>query len=156
MLVFIFLVSNHLVLMFLWSPPNLFCVAAPSSHPCLEHLSWVIIAFMESIPSPFVSHYSPPSFIAWFLSRVTHCGLLSYCPLSPLISCQLLPGHPCPSCSNKGSRQPATQYPPFHHHPWCQFVIRSTIISSALVEDPLLPLLWQTSFCRHQLVHSRR
>ena len=99
-LVLTFVMSYHLVLMFLWSPLNLFCVATPSSHPCLEHLSWVIIAFMESILSPFVSLYIPPSFIAWFLSRVTHYGRQSYCPLSPLILCQSLPVHPCPLCSN--------------------------------------------------------
>ena len=81
-LVLILFMSNHLVLMFLWSPLDLFCVEASSSHRCLEHPSWVIIASMESIPSPFVSCYIPPSFIDLFLSYVTHLVLQSYYPLS--------------------------------------------------------------------------
>ena len=71
-----------------YGPPlDLYCVATPSSCPCLEHPSWVIIAFMESIPSPFVSRYSPPSFIDWSLSCVAHYGLQSHCPLSLMILC---------------------------------------------------------------------
>ena len=100
-----------------YGPPlDLYCVATPSSRPCLEHLIWVIIAFMESIPSPFVPRYSPPSFIAWSLSRVAHDGIQSHYPLSLLILCQSLPSHRFPLCSNKGSRPSDTQYPPFHHH----------------------------------------
>ena len=131
-------------------------VVAPSSHPCLEHPIWVIIAFMEYILSPFEPRYSPPSFIAWSLSRVAHYGLQSHYPLSLMILCQSLPGHPCHLFSNKGSRPFATQSPPFHHHHWCQSTSHSTIFSRALVEDPLLPHLWQTSFYGHQLIHSRR
>ena len=156
MLVSTFIVSYHIVLMFSWSPLDLLYVATPSSHPCLEHPSWVIIAFMESIPSPFESRYSHPSFSAWSLSRVARYSLQSHYPLSLMILCQSLPGHPCPLCSNKGIRPFATQYPPFHHHHWCQSISRSTIFSRALVEDSLFPHLWQTSFCRHQLIHSRR
>ena len=89
-------------------PLDLYCVAASSSHPCLEHPSWVIIAFMESIPRPFVPHYNPPSFIAWSLSCVAHYGLQSHCPLSLMILRQSLPCHSCPLCSNKGSRPFAT------------------------------------------------
>ena len=101
---------------FFYGPPlDLYCVAAPSSRPCLEHPSWVIIAFMESIPSPFVPHYSSPSFIAWSLSCVAHYDLQSHCSLSLPILCQSLPSHSCSLCSNKGSRPSATQYPPFHH-----------------------------------------
>ena len=92
---------------------GLYCVVAPSSRPCLEHPSWVIIAFMESIPSPFVPHYSPPSFIAWSLSYVAQYGLQSHCPLSLMILWQLLPCHSCPLCSNKGSRPFATPSFPF-------------------------------------------
>ena len=154
--VFIFVMRYHLVLMFLWSPIDLYCVAASLSRPCLEHPSWVIIAFMESILSPFVSRYSPPFFIAWFVSHVAHHEIQSHCPLSLMILCPLLPGHPCPLCFNKGSRSFATQYPPFHHHHRCQSVSRSTIFSRALVKDPLLPHLWHTSFYRHQIIHSRR
>ena len=123
-----------------YGPPlALYCVVAPLSCPCLEHPSRVIIMFMESIPSPFVSRCSPPSFIAWFLSRVAHYGLQSHYPLSLMILCQSLPGHPCPLFSNKGSHPFTTQYPPFHHHHWCQSVSRSTISSRTLAEDPLLP-----------------
>ena len=136
-------------------PLGPYCVAAPSSRPCLEHPSWVIIAFMESIPSPFVPRYSPPPFIAWSLSCVAHYGLQSHCPLSLMILRQSLPGHSCPLCSTKGSRPFATQSLPFHHHHLCQSVRRSTIFSRALVEDLPLPHLWRTFFCRHQLIHSR-
>ena len=99
-------------------PLDLYCVATPSSHPCLEHPSWVIIAFMESILSPFVPRYSPPSLIAWFLSCVTHYGLQSHCPLSLMILCQSLPCHSCPLCSSTGRHPFATQSLSFHHHHW--------------------------------------
>ena len=110
---------------------------------------------MKSISCPFLSRYSPPSFIAWSLPRLSQYGPQSHCSLSLLILCQSLPSHSCPLCSNKGSRPSATQYPPFHHHHWCPSVSFSTIFSRALVGDPLFPHLWRTSFCRHQLIHSR-
>ena len=104
---------------YFYGPPlDLYCVVAPSSRPYLEHLSWVIITFMESIPSPFIPRYSPPSFIVWSLSCVAHHGLQSHCPLSLTILCQSLPCHSCLLCSNKGIRPFATQSPPFHHHHW--------------------------------------
>ena len=115
-LVLTFIVSYHLVIMFSWSPLELFYVAAPSSHPFLEHPSWVTITFMESIPNPFESRYSHPSFSAWSLSRVAHYGLQSHCPLSLMILCQSLSCNSCPLCSNKGSHPFSTQYPPLHHH----------------------------------------
>ena len=99
-------------------PWGLYCVEAPSSRPCLEHPSWVIIASMESIPSPFVPRYSSPSFIAWSLSCVALYDLQSHCPLSLMILCQSLPCHSRPLCSSKGSRPSAIQSPPFHHHHW--------------------------------------
>ena len=140
-----------------YGPPlDLYCVAAPSSRPCLEHPSGVIITFMESISSPFVSRYSPPSLIAWFLSCVTHYDLQSHCPLSLMILCQSLPCHSCPLCSSKGSHPFATQLPPFHHYHWCQSISHSTIFPRALVEDPLLAHLQWASFFPHHLIHSRR
>ena len=61
-----------------YGPPlDLYCVAAPSSRPCLEHPSWVIITFMESIPSPFVSHH--PSSLG--PSLVSH--IMAFSPTVP-------------------------------------------------------------------------
>ena len=137
-------------------PLDLYCVAAPSSRPCLEHPSGVIIAFMESILSPFVPRYSPPSLIAWFLSCVAHYGLQSHYPLSLMILCQSLPCHSCPLCSKQGKLS-------IRHFtlPISTIIISVSLsvalllFSHALVEDLSLPHLWRTSFCRHQLIHSR-
>ena len=131
--VLIFVMSYSLVLMFLWSPIGPLLCGSTIESPLFRASELSHHRIHESISSPFISRYSPPSFIARSLSRVAHYGLQSHCPLSLLILCQSLPSHPCPLCSNKGSRPFTTRSPPFHHHHWCQSVSHSTIFSCALV-----------------------
>lgn len=57
----IFFMSNHHFLMFSWSPPSLFCVAASSSHPCSKHPQCVTFAFVESALHPVISCHNIPS-----------------------------------------------------------------------------------------------
>ena len=105
---------------------------------------------MESILSPFVPCYSPPSFIVWSLSRVAHDGIHSHYPLSLLKLCQSLPIHPCPLCSNKGSRPSATHYPPISSSSLvsvCQslYYFLSCLSLGSLISSPMADLLLSTS-----------
>ena len=62
--------SNHHLLMFLWSPPDLPLLTTSSSHPYSKHPRWVILVSMESVISPLESNFNIPYV---FVSLPSHC-----------------------------------------------------------------------------------
>ena len=130
-----FVMSNHHLLMFWWSPPSLVCVTALSSHPCSEHSRWVTLASMESVSHPIISCHNISSIFAYRSSCVAHFGPQPYYSPSSWELSQWLPGQPCTLCSDKGSNFLVPQSH-FFHYSWCQSISHITIFPRALVEDP--------------------
>lgn len=68
----IFIVSNHPLLMFSWSPLGLLHMAASSSQPCSEHSRWITLVLVVSIPSPLESNYNISYVVVSHTSHFIH------------------------------------------------------------------------------------